>query len=188
MLDRRNQPIMTEPDRIGSDGLGYLAYGKPGYALTLLRDYVLGETVEESRSRFDTAMRAYVKRWSYKHPQPWDFFRTIEDVTGEDLAWFWRGWFYGTGVLDQVVGDVTVEDGIATVLVDHKDQMVMPVLWQAGFADGTVERGRVPAEAFATGEGGKVVLDVSERELVSFVIDPDGVMPEVSRADNAWGG
>lgn len=188
MLDRRNQPIMTEPDRIGSDGLGFLGYRKPGYALTLLRDHVLGETVEASQERFDAAFRAYVERWSFKHPQPWDFFRTIEDVTGEDLAWFWRGWFYDTGVLDQSVESVTEDEGLLTVTVGHEDRLVMPVLWEARFSDGRVERGRVPAEAFATGEGGTVVFDVSERELESFEIDPDGVMPEVSRKNNRWDG
>lgn len=188
MLDRRNQPIMTEPDRIGSDGLGYLAYGKPGYALTLLRDRVLGETVESSRARFDAGIKAYVRRWAFRHPQPWDFFRTIEDVTGEDLAWFWRAWFYETAVLDQAVGEVTVEEGIATVGLVHAERMVMPVLWEARFDDGSVETGRVPAEAFATGEPGKVLLDVSERGLSSFEIDPDEVMPDIRRGNNRWGG
>ena len=84
------QPMMTYPDNIWRGRLGYLAYGKPAAALWQLRENVLGH------ERFDRAFREYIDRWAFKHPQPSDFFRTIEDVAGMDLAWFWRGWFYST--------------------------------------------------------------------------------------------
>ena len=85
----QDQPIVTPPDRIRREALGWLAYRKPGKGLLLLRDVVLGP------ERFDAAFMAYIRRWAYKHPQPADFMRTIEDVSGEDLAWFWREWLYG---------------------------------------------------------------------------------------------
>ena len=202
MVDRRKQPIMTEPDRIGSDGLGYLGYRKPGFALTLLRDYVLGDTVSESQARFDAAMREYVRRWSFRHPMPWDFFRTIEDVTGEDLAWFWRAWFYETAVLDQAVEGVEFDEetGYATVTVSHRERMVMPAVWKATYSDGSVITGRIPAEAWATGEDAQVSLRSGESlvvlsdgtefrheaDLVSFEIDPDGVMPDIRAGNDLW--
>src|SRR5690606_25679784 len=89
-----DQPVHTYPDQTRPQGLGWLAYYKPAFGLVLLREYVLGP------DRFDAAFRAYIERWAFKHPQPADFFRTIEDVAGEDLDWFWRGWFLGTGAFD----------------------------------------------------------------------------------------
>jgi len=79
-----DQPIMTYADRIRDDALGFLAYLKPGYGLMVLREHVLGP------ERFDSAFKEYFDRWAYKHPKPADFFRTMEDVSGEDLDWFWR--------------------------------------------------------------------------------------------------
>ncbi len=88
-------PIDTPPDLIARANLGLLAYRKPAYGLFLLREYILGA------ERFDMAFKAYIDRWAYKHPKPADFFRTIENVAGEDLDWFWRGWFYTTDTFDQ---------------------------------------------------------------------------------------
>src|SRR5690606_25133815 len=85
------QPVNTYPDQTRPQALGWLAYFKPAHGLVLLREHVLGP------DRFDAALREYVERWAFKHPQPADFFRTVEDVSGEDLDWFWRGWFFGTG-------------------------------------------------------------------------------------------
>ena len=96
-----DQPIMTFPDHLRREGLGFLAYRKPGFGLILLREVVLGE------ERFDAAFKEYIRRWANKHPQPADFFRTMEDVSGRDLAWFWRGFFYTTAALDQSVESVT---------------------------------------------------------------------------------
>ena len=59
------------------------------------------ETIVTPPDRFDPASREYIRRWAYKHPTPADFFRTIEDGVGEDLSWFWRGWFYTSGTIDQ---------------------------------------------------------------------------------------
>ena len=83
-----------------SDNLGALAYVKPSILLLALRNKVLGAEV------FDSAFREYTRRWAFKHPQPADFFRTIEEVSGRDLAWFWRGFFYTTAALDQSVESV----------------------------------------------------------------------------------
>ena len=85
------QPIMTPANRYrNNENLGALAYVKPSIMLLALRNKVLGPEV------FDTAFREYTRRWAFKHPQPADFFRTIEEVSGRDLAWFWRGFFFTT--------------------------------------------------------------------------------------------
>ena len=85
-------PIMTNSEsllRFGSN-----AYAKPAAALTVLRESIMG------RPLFDHAFKTYTNRWKFKQPQPADFFRTMEDVSGMDLDWFWRGWFYTTGHVD----------------------------------------------------------------------------------------
>lgn len=170
------QPVMTTADRKHPAALGYLAYFKPAYALTLLRDVVLGP------ERFDHAFRTYVERWAFKHPQPADFFRTIEDVSGEDLAWFWRGWFYGTETLDQAVTGIEA-DGDASVITVAQRGLVMPVELELHFADGSTVRRTIPVEAFHRGDTFSVR---AEGRVVRAIADPDERLPDVNRADNAY--
>ena len=87
-------PLMAAPDHIDGAALGAIGYRKPGAVLLTLRDNVVG------RETMDLALREYVRRWAYKHPTPGDFFRTMENVSGQDLSWFWRGFFYSDDVLD----------------------------------------------------------------------------------------
>ena len=92
MKSSNQVPIMTQSDSIKQ--LGNNAYGKPSAALHILRDTILG------RERFDFAFREYAQRWKFKRPTPGDFFRTMEEASGTDLDWFWRGWFYTTDHVD----------------------------------------------------------------------------------------
>ena len=92
MVSSSQQPIMTQSDSIND--LGSNAYGKPSAALHLLRDTIIG------RERFDFALKEYARRWKFKRPTPADFFRTMEEASGTDLDWFWRGWFYTTDHVD----------------------------------------------------------------------------------------
>ncbi|MEJ7680232.1 MAG: M1 family aminopeptidase [Segetibacter sp.] len=86
------EPIMTNSENI--IGFGPNAYAKPATGLNILRETIMG------RKLFDYAFQQYARRWAFKHPTPADFFRTMEDASGEDLDWFWRGWFYSTDVVD----------------------------------------------------------------------------------------
>lgn len=86
------EPIMSNSENIV--GFGPNAYSKPATGLNILRETVMG------RELFDYAFKEYARRWAFKHPEPADFFRTMEDASGEDLDWFWRGWFYGTEACD----------------------------------------------------------------------------------------
>jgi hypothetical protein len=93
-------PIMTNSESIYQ--FGNNAYGKPCTALNILRETVMG------RELFDYAFKEYARRWAFKHPTPDDFFRTMEDASGVDLDWFWRGWFYGTDHCDMAMDQVKV--------------------------------------------------------------------------------
>jgi len=91
-------PIMTNSESILQ--FGNNAYGKPATALNILRETVMG------RELFDYAFKEYSRRWAFKHPTPADLFRTMEDASGVDLDWFWRGWFYTTDHVDIAIKDV----------------------------------------------------------------------------------
>lgn len=99
MTRAAQRPIMTQSDAYKNRGL--TGYAKVTAALTVLRETVLG------RELFDFAFREYVRRWAFRRPQPADFFRTMEDASGVDLDWFWRGWFYGTNHVDVAIANVT---------------------------------------------------------------------------------
>ncbi|MFK7936559.1 MAG: M1 family metallopeptidase [Saprospiraceae bacterium] len=92
-------PIMTNSESIYQ--FGNNAYGKPATALNILRETILG------REQFDFAFKKYSNRWMFKHPSPADLFRTMEDASGTDLDWFWRGWFYTTDNVDIAIQNVT---------------------------------------------------------------------------------
>jgi hypothetical protein len=92
------EPIMTNSEDI--IGFGPNAYSKPATGLNILRETIMG------RKLFDYAFKEYARRWAFKHPTPADFFRTMEDASGEDLDWFWRGWFYGTDACDIAIDTV----------------------------------------------------------------------------------
>jgi hypothetical protein len=92
------EPVMTNSENI--IGFGPNAYSKPATGLNILRETIMG------RELFDYAFKQYATRWAFKHPTPADFFRTMEDASGEDLDWFWRGWFYSTDVCDISIDSV----------------------------------------------------------------------------------
>ena len=98
MTSGNQVPIMSNSESILQ--FGNNAYGKPATAINVLRETVLG------RDLFDFAFREYSRRWMFKRPQPADFFRTMEDASGVDLDWFWRGWFYSTDHVDQSITDL----------------------------------------------------------------------------------
>jgi hypothetical protein len=107
MVSRNQVPLMTQSDSLLQFGAN--SYAKPATALTILRETVLG------RELFDKAFRDYAQRWRFKGPTPYDFFRTMEESSGVDLDWFWRGWFYST---DHV--DIALERVTAPVAADRR--------------------------------------------------------------------
>lgn len=94
------EPIMTNSESIIQ--FGNNAYGKPATALNILRETIMG------RELFDAAFKEYANRWKFKHPTPADFFRTMEDASGVDLDWFWRGWFYSIDAVDIALTEVNL--------------------------------------------------------------------------------
>jgi hypothetical protein len=93
-------PIMTNSEQIKQ--FGNNAYGKPATALNILRETVMGASL------FDYAFKQYAQKWKFKHPEPADFFRTMEDASGVDLDWFWRGWFYTIDFYEPSIEAITL--------------------------------------------------------------------------------
>jgi hypothetical protein len=175
------QPIMTPANRYrNNDNLGSLAYEKPSIMLLALRNKVLGPEV------FDTAFREYTRRWAFKHPQPADFFRTIEEISGRDLSWFWRGFFYTTAALDQSVESVKqAADSSSLVTIRNLGPAVMPVELELGLANGTKTTVKLPVEIWYNGN--RFVYRVSPgTAVVSARVNPDGLFPDVNPSNDAW--
>lgn len=175
----QDQPIVTAPDVMRGAGLGFLVYRKPAKGLFLLRDLILGP------ERFDAAFREYIERWAFKHPEPADFFRTMEDVSGEDLDWFWRAWFYGNDTADQAVAAVRQREGGTTVTVEQRGGLILPVELDVTFEDGTTERVRVPVQAFTNASTFEVGIP-GDRRVTAVRLDPDGLIPDTDRSNDAW--
>ena len=174
-----DQSIMTYPDRIQSSEIGFLAYRKPAMGLQLLREYILGP------DRFDPALKTYINRWSFKHPQPADFFRSIEQETGEDLTWFWNGWFYGTASFDQAVNLIDSDQNQPIVAVHHRTNLLLPVDLFIQYTDGTFKRVRIPVEAFFVEDHVAVDL-VDNARIQRITVDPDERLPDMDRSNNVW--
>jgi hypothetical protein len=263
------EPIMTNSENINNFGAN--AYSKVATGLNILRETIVG------RELFDEAFREYAKRWAFKSPNPADFFRTIEDATGEDLDWFWRGWFFGTDACDisidsikHAIPDVTAipaqlndttvyrplprngagqddiskrrnrESGVLfetdkdTTLRDfywkydrdmekydttkypvmlraqtepldasaqqrfankhmyeisfsNKGGLVMPIILEWTYKDGTKEIERIPAQVWRKNEKNVVKTFLKDKEVASVKLDPFRETADVDESNNTFG-
>lgn len=176
-----SESVMSTPDAMKEMNIGAALYYKPGYALSLLRDHVLGA------DRFDYAFKEYIRRWAYKHPTPWDFFRSMENAAGENLGWFWKGWFLENYKLDQAVADVSFRaaDNVAIVTLTNNDQMAMPVLLSYETVSGIKGSINIPVEVWNNTSVYKARIPVFEN-LKSVTIDADKLFPDMVRSNNSW--
>jgi aminopeptidase N len=178
------EPMISAPDNLKEMSLGMLGYQKPAAVLMLLRNSVLGE------ERFDEAFKEYVHRWAYKHPGPDDFFRTMENVSGEDLGWFWRSWILNNWKLDQAVTGVSHKKNFkkvrgATISIKNLGKIPMPVEIEITTVSGTKILKKLPVEVWKRNVEWSFTVDVSE-EIKSVVIDPDKKYPDVNSSNNVW--
>ncbi|MEY3499967.1 MAG: hypothetical protein RL308_1636, partial [Bacteroidota bacterium] len=177
------EPIMTAPDGFKEVNMGMLAYYKPSSGLVMLREQILG------KDRFDTAFKTYVARWAFKHPTPDDFFRTIENVAGEDLNWFWRGWFVNNWRFDQAITKVKYVKNNpklgAIISIENLEKIALPVVLDIKFKSGTVTRVKLPVEIWQKNTDWSFKNDSTE-EIESITLDPDHVFPDVNSANNVW--
>ncbi len=256
------EPIMTNSENI-KDYFNN-AYSKPATALNILRETIMG------RELFDFAFREYCRRWAFKHPTPADFFRTMEDASGVDLDWFWRGWFYTTDAVDisldsivwykvdvdhdpppqqheaktqhkapfqdvsrqrnreeglvfEVERDSSLkdfydlnplylsEDSIQSTVINlyaekyskrekkewgdknfyelrfsNRGGLVMPIIIEWTFDDGTKEIQRIPVEVWRLNEDQFSKVFIKDKSVTSVVIDPFQETADIDRTNNEW--
>lgn len=263
------EPIMTNSENIVQFGSN--AYGKPATALNILRETIMG------RELFDYAFKEYARRWAFKHPEPADFFRTMEDASGEDLDWFWRGWFYGTDACDISIDSVkyakadlngqvppdrvvrfkmdkpilnafediskvrnredpnitfqtdvdtsirdfywryarglepydtttfttTTSSGLAEadpeqkqklagkhfyeISFSNKGGLVMPIILEWTYKDGTKEIERIPAQVWRLNEKNVTKFFMKDKEVASIKLDPMKETADIDESNNTWG-
>ncbi|MBT33642.1 MAG: aminopeptidase [Thalassobius sp.] len=209
-------PIMTNSEQVQQ--LGNNAYAKPATALNILRETVLGHDL------FDRAFKEYSERWAFKHPTPADFFRTMEDASGTDLDWFWRGWFYGvehtdiamTGIRKFKIGEsetetfkdaVTADDEFNEftaqlseeqkeqvaekpffyeVNLENKGGLVMPIILEFTYKDGSREIKRIPAEIWRRNDEKISKVFNTSQEVTSIVLDPFEETADTDITNNYW--
>lgn len=177
------EPVMTSPDNMKESHIGTLCYRKPSAGLTVLREQILG------KERFDFAFKTYVERWAFKHPTPTDFFRTMENVAGEDLRWFWRGWFVNNWRADIAINGVTYiknnpKNG-AVITLSCLEKMPLPVILRIETVSGKTEAITLPVEIWARNTNWTFNYPSSE-EIKSIVFDPERVLPDVNSENDIW--
>ncbi|MBE2231109.1 MAG: M1 family peptidase [Chitinophagaceae bacterium] len=265
------EPIMTNSENIVQFGPN--AYSKPATGLNILRETIMG------RELFDYAFREYARRWAFKHPEPADFFRTLEDASGEDLDWFWRGWFFSTEACDisldtvkyakadlsaepasreemtvkrsadkplvptfddlskirnredknikfQTDADTTLRDfywryarGLEpydtskisvtipgsrqeALTEDEKQQygnrhmyeltfsnkggLVMPIIVEWTYKDGSKETDRIPAQVWRLNENKVIKTFIKDKEVTSIKLDPMRETADINESNNSW--
>ena len=245
------EPIMTKADAVAN--VGSNAYGKASTGLNILRETILG------RELFDFAFKEYAKRWAFKHPTPTDFFRTMEDASGTDLDWFWRGWYYGTDPVDisldsvkwyrmdaartakqtfepihlqknkletnrkyAVNEDTTLRDfyyfnrgatdkfnnekkenealstadkenenkwkdkNIYQLTFTNRGGMVMPVIVEWTYKDGTTEIEKIPVNIWKLNEQQATKVFIKDKEVSAIKLDPYKETADINEANGMW--
>lgn len=182
LTDEKRESINTPPDVAQTFNLGMTAYSKPALGLFMLRESVLGH------DRFDFAFKNYIKKWAFKHPRPIDFFNAIDSASGENLDWFWKAWFFGTGNIDQAVDNFTEanEDPAQGTLVylQNKGEVPMPVNIALTDITGKVYNFQVPVEVWMRGNDIVYKADTNTK-IVKVVVDPDDLYPDIDLSNNS---
>ncbi len=171
--------LMRDGDLFPQDLYFIMYYDKTAQVLAALRG-ILGEET------FHHAYREYGRRWIGRHPYPEDFFNTIDDVSGRDLSWFWRTWFYEGWSLDQAVAGVETRGDSVAIILEDRGMAPMPVLLAVTRADGSAQRIDIPADVWLGGARHHVVEVPARPEVVRVEIDPDGLFPDVDRTNQRW--
>lgn len=176
-------PIMSRADTVIEKYRHPVTYFKSALGLVLLREQILGP------DRFDYAFRRFIRNWAFRHPTPSDFFRAMESAAGEDLGWWWRGWYMHQWPLDLAVTDVAYTGGDpakgAQVKVRALGKLVMPATLRVTFADGASRDIRMPVESWIRAQTATVEVD-GGGPIASVTLDPDHAIPDADRTNNVF--
>lgn len=182
MANPNAEMIMLSPDGMVERNIGLNLYQKPAWGLDILRNQVLGA------DRFDFAFKTYIRQWAFKHPTPVDFFRSMENGAGEDLSWFWKGWFLENWKLDQAIVSVTPSATAGEgyqIVIENKEQMPMPVILKVTTVSGKTEIIKIPVDVWMRNKSWTINYPTTE-QLSKVELDPDRVLPDIDASNNTW--
>jgi len=176
----REVELMRHGDLFPAADLYYaLPYNKTAQVLFALQA-ILGEET------FLRAYREYGRRWQNKHPQPYDFFNTFNDVSGQDLSWFWRTWFYETWTLDQAIAAVQAAGDSLEIVIEDRGLAAMPVPLTITRIDGTVEQRLLPVSHWLAGSRRQTLRVASQPAVRRVEIDASNEFPDIDRGNQVW--
>jgi len=177
LADPEAPAILSRSDTVIEKWRHPVTYFKSALGLVLLRDQILGP------DRFDPAFRKFAAAWAFKHPKPADFFRAMESDAGEDLSWWWRGWYANNWQMDLAVAGIAAsKDGTPLVTVEARDRLVMPVTLRVTYADGHKTDLRLPAETWIRQSA--TAIPVPRGRVTHAELDPDHRLPDRDRSNN----
>ena len=178
-LAGQDQILMTPGDLFPSDLYNVMYYDKTAQVLSALRG-MLGE------STFHRAYREYGRRWLNRHPYPYDFFNTIENVSKQDLGWFWSSWFFEPWPLDQAIASVQNDGASVAITVEDRGLAPMPIELAITRADGKTQRERIPESVWMGGARSYVLRIARTPNVMRVEIDPEQLYPDVDRSNQLW--
>jgi len=181
--DKNFPPILTYADDVQGQYRHPSQYYKPALGLVILREYVLGNKI------FDNAFKTYLKQWAFKHPQPEDFFRTMNSAAGEDLNYFWKGWFVHNWKIDQAIESVKYIGNDTTkgviISIRNNEKLPMPVVAEITQNNGKVKRLKFPVEIWHNGSNFSFFYP-AQSTIKSVILDPDAWLPDIYDPNNEW--
>ena len=175
----QDQILMTQGDLFPSDLYNVMYYDKTAQVLSALRG-MLGDAT------FRSAYREYGRRWLNRHPYPFDFFNTIEDVSKQDLSWFWSSWFFEAWPLDQAIASVKNDGASVAITVEDRGLAPMPIELAVTRADGKVQHVHIPATVWMSGARSYVARVARAPNVMRVEIDPDQLFPDIDRSNQVW--
>src|SRR3954466_11803427 len=171
-------PIITPTDALTGAAYGDNSYGKPALSYLALKD-MLGDT------QFRAALHGFMDRWHGKHPIPWDFFNSVNNITGQNLNWFWNGWFFNSGNIDLGLLAVEKTGNGYDVHIANVGGMPVPVDVVAKFSDGTTQTFHQTAGIWAHDPKHTIVPITASKTVQSAALDT-GIWVDADSTNNAW--
>jgi len=171
-------PIITPADGLSPTAYGDNAYGKPALGYLALKD-MLGD------ASFGKALHAFIDRWHGKHPIPWDMFNTFNDVTSQNLNWFWNSWYFSNNYIDLGVGAVEKTGNGYSLVINNVGGMPAPVDVEAHFGDGTSEVIHATSAIWASDQRRAMVAISTKKTLLALELK-GGIWMDADSSNNRW--
>lgn len=173
-------PIITPADALKGIGYGNNAYGKPSLAYLAVKD-MLGD------SMFAKCLHGFMDRWHGKHPIPWDFFYSFDNIAEKDLNWFWTNWFFSNNYIDLAITNVAGTGDNYTVSIDNVGGFAIPFDLVLTYDDGSQERQHLSPGIWETNQGHlKLPVTLAHGKKIKLVTLDNGIYVDANAADNKW--